>query len=90
MAVLHITYKYDPERSKADYDRFCRVIKSYPWTRLSESNWVISSDESAKAVWQKVRRYIDPSDYLVMLSLEEPSSWSPQDQAALKWLLSKP
>ena len=46
MPVLHITYKYDPERSEADYG-FCKVIKSYPCKRLSDSNWVINSDEPA-------------------------------------------
>lgn len=90
MAVLHITYKQDPQTSKADYQSICTVLKSYHYLRLSESNWAINTQESPKTVWQKLKCYIDPNDYLVMLPLDEPSSWSSQDHAALKWLLSVP
>jgi hypothetical protein len=90
MAALHITYKRNLQTSKADYGGFYKVITSYHWARLSDSNWVINTDEPPKAVWQKLKRYIDPYDYLVMLPLEEPSSWRSQDHAALKWLLSQP
>jgi hypothetical protein len=90
MAVLLITYKHDPQMSKANYHSFYQVITSYRWARLSDSNWAITADEPPKAVWQKLKRYIDPDEYLMMLPLEEPSSWSSQDQAALRWLLSKP
>jgi hypothetical protein len=84
MAVLHITYKQDPQTSKAAYQGICTVLKSYHYLRLSESNWAINTQESPKIVWQKLKRYIDPNDYMVMLPLEKPSSWSSQDHAALK------
>ena len=90
MAVLLITHKSNPQTSKVDYDGFYNVIRSYQWGRVSESNWAINTDDPPKAVWQKLKRYIDPHDYLVMLPLEEPSSWTSQDHAALKWLLSPP
>jgi hypothetical protein len=60
------------------------------WTRLSNSNWAISAYEPPQAVWQKLKRYIDPDEYLVMLPLEEPSSWNSQDHAAVKWLPMRP
>jgi hypothetical protein len=59
MAVLHITYKYNPEMSKADYDGFYKVVTSYRWARLSQSNWTIKTQEPPQAVWQKLRRCID-------------------------------
>jgi hypothetical protein len=90
MAVLHITYKHDPQTSTANFYGFYQVITSYRWTRLSNWNWAISADEPPQAVWQKLKRYIDPDEYLVMLPLEEPSSWSSQDHAAVKWLLLRP
>ena len=90
MAVLHITYKHNPQTSTANFCGFYQVITSYRWARLSDSNWAISADEPPQVVWQKLTRYIDPDEYLVMLPLEEPSSWSSQDHAALKWLLSVP
>ena len=89
MAVFHITYKYHPQTSNADYDGFYEVIISYKWARLSDSNWAINTDEAPKALWQKLKRNIDPDDYLVMLPLEEPSSRNAQAHAALKWLLSR-
>jgi hypothetical protein len=90
MAVLLITHKYNPQTSKADYDGFYNFIRSYHWGRVSESNWAIITEEPPKAVWQKLNRYIDSDDYLVMLPLEEPSSWTSQDHAAVKWLFSQP
>jgi hypothetical protein len=70
MAVLHITYKYNRETSEADYDGFYKVITSYGWARLSQSNWTINTNEPPQAVWQKLIRHIDPNDYLVMLPLD--------------------
>jgi hypothetical protein len=90
MVVLLVTHKYNPQTSKADYDGFYNFIRSYHWGRVSESNWAIITEEPPKAVWQKLNRYIDSDDYLVMLPLEEPSSWTSQDHAAVKWLLSQP
>src|SRR5687768_3747849 len=59
MAVLHITYKHDPQISKADYDGFYKVITSYQWRRLSDSNWTIDAEDPPQAIWQKFKRYID-------------------------------
>ena len=57
--------------------------------RLSQSNWTIKTAEPPQAVWQKLKQYIDPSDYLLMLPLDARLS-SPQDGKALKWILSRP
>ena len=69
MPILLITYTYNRDTSKADYDGLYAVIRSYRWTRLSESNWAIIADEPAKSVWRKLNRYIDPDDYLVMMKV---------------------
>jgi hypothetical protein len=89
MAVLLISYKYNPETSKADYDGFYEAIRTYRWTKLSESNYAIAADEPAKAIWQKLKAYIDPDDYLVMLTFKA-SSWNLKDQKVLAWLLQRP
>ncbi|MCE3240670.1 MAG: hypothetical protein K0Q83_1177 [Deltaproteobacteria bacterium] len=89
MAVLHITYKHNPQTSRADYDGFYQVITSYRWARLSDSIWAITADEPPKAVWKKLKRYIDPDDYLVMLTFKS-SSWNLKDQKVLAWLLERP
>jgi hypothetical protein len=88
MGVLHITYKYNRETSKADYDGFYNVVTSYQWARLSQSNWTIKTTEPPQAVRQKLSHCIDPDDCLVMLPLDL-RSFSPQDGKALKWILSR-
>jgi hypothetical protein len=50
---------------------------------------VITVDESAKAVWQKLKAYIDPDDYLVMLTFKS-DLWDLKDQKVLAWLLEQP
>ena len=89
MAVLLITYKHERQTVKANYDDFYKVITSYRWARLSESNWAINTEEPPKAVWQKLKRCIDPDEYLVMLPLNAPL-WTSQDRQALEWILARP
>ena len=47
----------------------------------------IKTNEPPQGVWQKLKQYIDPSDYRVMLPLDA-RAFSPQDGKALKWILS--
>ena len=89
MAVLHITYKPKPENSTADHDGFYNVMTSYCCRRLSESNWTINTEEQPEAVWQKLKGYIDPNDYFLMLPLD-PSSFSSKDRTVLSWLAARP
>jgi hypothetical protein len=89
MAVLHITYKHDPQTSTADYHGVCTVLKSYHYLRFSEAKWAIDTEEPLENVWQKLKRYTDPHDYLVMLPLD-PTSFSPKDLTVLSWLAARP
>jgi hypothetical protein len=85
MAVLHITYKRGPETSIADYDAFYRTMTSYRSRRLSQSHWTINTEESPQAVWQKLKHYIEPGDYFLMMPLD-PIWFSAKDQTVLSWL----
>jgi hypothetical protein len=89
MAVLHITYKRDRETCNADNDAFYRTITSYPSRRLSKSHWMINTEESPQAVWQKLKQSIDPGDYFLMMPLD-PSWFSAKDQTVLSWLAAGP
>ena len=89
MAVLLISYRYNPETSRADCEGFFGVIRSYRWTKLSESNYAVNADESAQAIWRKLKAKIDPDDYLVMLTFKT-SCWNLKDQKVLAWLLERP
>ena len=89
MAVLHITYRYNGETSKPDYDGFYKVITSYHYRRLSQSNWTIDTEEPPQVVWQKLKLYIDPNDFFLMLPLD-PRSFSQRDGMVLSWLAAGP
>jgi hypothetical protein len=89
VAVLHITYKPSPDTAIAAYEGFSNVLKSYRSIRLSQSNWAIHTDEPPKAVWQKLKDYIYPDEYLVMLPLDA-RLWTSQDRTAFQWILSRP
>ena len=89
MAVLHITYNHNPQTSKAGYDGFYKVITSYQYRRLSQSHWTINTEESPQAVWQKLKEYIDPSDYFLMMPLD-PTWFSAKDRRVLGWLAAGP
>jgi hypothetical protein len=88
MAILHITYKHDPQTSTPTGHGVCTVLKSYHYVRFSESNWAIDTEELPKNVWRKLKCYIDPNDYLVMMPIDR-CLLTPQDWKTLKWLLSR-
>ena len=50
---------------------------------------MINTEESPQAVWQKLKRYIDPGDYFLMMPLD-PSWLSAKDQTLLSWLAAGP
>jgi hypothetical protein len=89
MAVLHITYQPDAHTDTAVYEGFCNVVESYLSIRLSKSNWAMNTEESSKTVWQKLNRYIEPHDYLVMFPLDA-RLLTAQDQKILQWILARP
>jgi hypothetical protein len=89
MAVMHITYKPNPDTADAAYEGFSQILKNYRSIRLSQSNWAIHIEEPPKAVWQKLKRYIYPDEYLVMFPLDA-SLWTSQDRKALQFILSRP
>jgi hypothetical protein len=89
VAVLHITYKPNPDTANAAYQGFCNLLKSYHSIRLSESNWAIHTEEPPKAVWQKLKSSINPDEYLVMLPLDA-RLWTSEDRKALQWILARP
>ena len=89
MAVLHITYESNSDNNNGAYEGFCNLLKSYQSIRLSKSNWAISTEEPPKDVWQKLKRYIDPHDYVVMLPLDA-RLLTAQAQKILQWVLDRP
>ena len=89
MAVLHITYKPNPDTPNGAYEGFCKLLNNYRSIRLSRSNWAIHTEEPPKAVWQKLKRYTEPDEYLVMFPLDA-RLWTSEDRKALQFILGRP
>lgn len=70
MAVLLITY--DLNKPGKDYDDLLKVIKNYPWARLSESSYAIKTDLTPQLLFDKVKPYIDNNDNLYIINLKRP------------------
>ena len=62
MAVLLITFQCNAETSKPD-KAFYEFLGIYRWVKLYGSNYAITADEPAKAVWQKLKAQIDTENY---------------------------
>jgi hypothetical protein len=45
--------------------------------------------ESPQAVWQKLKEYVDPSDYFLLMPLD-PTWFSAKDRTVLGWLAAGP
>ena len=83
------SHTYLPDAADAAYDGFSQIPKSYRSIRLSQSNWAIHTEEPPKAVWQKLKSYTYPDEYLVMLSLDA-RLWTSKDRKTLQFILARP
>lgn len=70
MAVLLVTY--DLNRPGKDYPDLLKAIKEYPWAKLSESSYAISTSQSASDVFNQLRLFIDKNDNIYVINLKRP------------------
>jgi len=70
MAVLLVTY--DLNKPGQDYNDFYKIIKSYPYAKLSESSYAINTTDSPQTVVDRLRRYMDANDHLYVINLKRP------------------
>lgn len=89
MAVRIVTYDLNAERKKSDdYKTLLKLIKDYPWARLSESSYAIETDRSAQDLFKEFSQPLDSNDWLLVLTLSRPW-WGTQQQDVLDWLLQR-
>lgn len=70
MTVLLITF--DMMRHGQDYSDFMDVIKSYDYTKLSESSYAICVTEAIETVYEKLIKYKDKNDNIYVIGLCSP------------------
>ena len=87
MAVRIVTYDLNAERRKSDdYHKLLKLIKEYPWAKLSESSYAIATDKQPKELFEEFSAPLDSNDYLLVLTLNQPW-WGTQQQDVMDWLL---
>ncbi len=78
IAALLITY--DLNTPGQDYADFYKIIKTYPWAKLSESSYAVSTTDAPAVVFDKLFPHIDNNDRLFVILLQQ--GWKgkgPQD-----------
>ena len=85
MAVLLVAYDLHAEQTSEDYAGFMKVIKEYPWARLSESSYAISTTDTPETVYGRLRKYTDSNDDLIIINLRRPM-YGRHRQDVINWL----
>jgi hypothetical protein len=86
MPVRLVTYDLNNERKARDgYAGLLKEIKKYPWARLSESSYAISTAESPKEVYDKLKPHTDSDDDLMVITLTAPW-WGKRTKEVYEWL----
>jgi len=70
MAILLVTY--DLNKPGQDYSDFLKIIKGYPYARLSESSYAIQTTETPIAVYNKLTPHMDKNDQVYLIILQKP------------------
>jgi CRISPR/Cas system-associated endoribonuclease Cas2 len=77
MAVLLVTYDLNKE---AHRPKILEEIRKGSWQKLSESSYVIETDENPEQVYVRLQRCIDSNDIIYVITLKRPYwGWGPED-----------
>ena len=60
---------YDLRVSGMDYSQLNWILKSFPYVKIADSVWVISSDGTAQSIRDKLRLFVDVNDLLFVCEL---------------------
>lgn len=83
MSVLLVTYDLNSPGQK--HAKMLKKIKEYPWARLSESSYAISTSQSVDQVYETMKTLADDNDNLYVITLHRPyKGYGPK--GANKWL----
>ena len=80
---------YDLKVPGRDYTALFNAIKqSELWWHYLDSTWIISTNESAQQVWDRLANAIDKNDYLLVIEVRNNTKgWLPKE--AWTWISSK-
>lgn len=76
MSTFLIAYDLT-EKDSEDYQKIIGAIKAYgTWARVTESTWIIVSEDKASAVRDNLKQYMKSDDRLFVLKSGTVAAWS--------------
>lgn len=67
---------YDLCAPGRNYDSLISFIKTYPiWARVTESTWIISTEDTCVTIRDNLRKHIDSNDRLFVAELTGVAAW---------------
>lgn len=83
MAVLIIVFDHSP--TGASHYSMIRAIKKYPWVKLTESSYAISTDLAPQTVLTQLRSLMESASNLYVMTSRKPfAGYGPQ--SVNEWL----
>jgi hypothetical protein len=83
MAVLIVLFDFSP--TGASHYPMIRAIKSYPWAKLTDTSYAISTDLTPQVVFNQLRGLMESSCNLYVMSSRKPfAGYGPQ--SVNEWL----
>ena len=78
---------YDLNKPGKDYkDLYAELQKFNNWCHPLDSTWFVSTTLSAVQVHDQLKRVMDSSDGLIVVSAGTPAAWSGLDTKVSSWL----
>ncbi|MGE5328100.1 MAG: SinR family protein [Deltaproteobacteria bacterium] len=67
---------YDLDNPGQNYKSLINAIQQYPsWTKITESCWLVSSQNDAGTIKSNLSKYVDANDRLMVADLKGQVSW---------------
>lgn len=83
MAVLIVMFDYTP--TGASHYPMIRAIKKYPWTKLTDTSYAISTDLTPQTVFNQLRGLMESACNLYVITSRKPfAGYGPQ--SANDWM----
>ena len=70
MAVLIVLFDFSP--TGASHYAMIRAIKKYPWAKLTDTSYAISTDLPPQAVFNQLRGLMESTSNLYVMSSRKP------------------
>jgi len=87
MAVFSISY--DLNKSGKNYEGLYEEIKRTEWLHILDSTWLISTQETAQVLSERLRSRMDNDDRLFVSKVNRSEYWGWLSQEYWNWLKAR-